>query len=125
MASAVALLLTPVGAGLFRYLAFHLDIHALHPVDEFRAPSWLSDAPLLLFAAATALALALIRRPRARWQDILPPLVLALLAARSVRFGAEFVLVAAPLLAERLTTLARRWRTATALAPEPRPAARR
>ena len=72
LASAGALLITPVGAGLFRYLAFHIDIHALHPVDEFRAPSWLSDAPLLLFAGATALSLLLVRRPPARWSEILP-----------------------------------------------------
>jgi hypothetical protein len=106
LASAGALLITPVGTGLFSYLAFHVDIHALHPVDEFRAPSWLSDAPLLLFAATTALALALLRRPPARGREILPALALALLAARSVRFGAELVLLSAPLLAERLTTLA-------------------
>jgi hypothetical protein len=31
-----ALLLTPVGPGIFRYLAFHVGIFAVHPVDEFR-----------------------------------------------------------------------------------------
>jgi tetratricopeptide (TPR) repeat protein len=119
LASAGALLITPIGAGLFRYLAFHIDIHALHPVDEFRAPSWLSDAPLLLFAGATALSLLLVRRPPARWSEILPAVALALLASRSVRFGAELVLIAAPLLATRLTTLAAR---APFQAITPRPA---
>jgi hypothetical protein len=107
LASAGALLITPVGAGLFRYLAFHIDIHALHPVDEFRAPSWLSDAPLLLFAGATGLSLLLVRRPPAPWREILPAVALAALAARSVRFGAELVLIATPLMATRLTTLVR------------------
>ncbi len=122
LASAVALLLTPVGPGLFRYLAFHADIFALHPVDEFRPPTWTSDAPLLLYAAV-AVALAVFVRPppgeaRGRWRDTLPAVALALLAARSVRFGADLALVAALLVAERLSWLARRlvpaaelWRT--------------
>jgi hypothetical protein len=110
-----ALLLTPVGLGIVRYLAFHVGIFAVHPVDEFRPTSWVSDAPLLLFAVAVGGG-ALLARPRAR--ELLPALGLALLAARSARFGADFALVSAPLLAAGLTRPALRLagRTATALA---------
>jgi tetratricopeptide (TPR) repeat protein len=110
-ACAAALLISPVGAGLFRYLAVHADIQALHPVDEFRAPSWRSDAPLLLLAAATGLAVALVRIPGGRrWRELLPVAALAALAVHSVRFGAELTLLAAPLLAVRLSGLAARLR---------------
>src|SRR5204863_470011 len=61
--AAAATLATPVGAGLYRYLWLHTTLPALHPVDEFRAASWISDAPLLVYGAA-ALAAALTVRPR-------------------------------------------------------------
>ena len=123
LAATAALLLTPVGIGIFRYLAFHVDIHALHPVDEFRAPELASDAPLLLYLALASTALlAFPRRDRLSLRDLLPLLALGLLAARSVRFGADFVLLSSPLLAARATSLlagtrparwlaARTWRT--------------
>jgi hypothetical protein len=95
-----ALLLTPVGPGLYRYLAFHVGIFGIHPVDEFRPASWLSDAPLVVFAVAVAGAV-LVARPRLR--ELLPALGLGLLAARSARFGADFAFVSAPLLAAGLT----------------------
>jgi tetratricopeptide (TPR) repeat protein len=95
-----ALLCTPVGPGLFRYLAFHRDIFAIHPVDEFRPSSWVSDAPLVLFALFTA-GLALWARPR--WRELLPVIGLGALAARNARFGADFALLAAPLVAVALT----------------------
>jgi tetratricopeptide (TPR) repeat protein len=110
---AAALLATPVGSGIFRYLSFHIDIFAIHPVDEFRPSAWHSDVPLLIYAAALALVLgvgaALRVRPRAC--AFLPVLGLALLAGRHVRFGADFVLVAAILAAPLLTTLGARWTT--------------
>jgi tetratricopeptide (TPR) repeat protein len=99
-ACALALLATPVGTGIFRYLAFHADIFKVHPVDEFRPISWTSDAPLIAFAVVTG-ALAVLVRPR--WREALPALALAMLAARSARFGADFALVAAPLLATALS----------------------
>jgi hypothetical protein len=95
-----ALLLTPVGVGIFRYLAFHVGIFAIHPVDEFRPTTWLSDAPLVVYALAVVGA-ALVARPRMR--ELLPVLGVGLLAARSARFGADFALVSAPILALGLT----------------------
>ena len=50
--AALAMLATPVGWGLLRYLRLHLLLPALHPVDEFRAPTWLSDGALVIYAAA-------------------------------------------------------------------------
>jgi len=85
----LALMATPAGSGIFRYLAFHADIFAVHPVDEFRRPAWHSDAPLVIYAVALALSLGLCaaRRVRPRARDLLPVLGLALLAGRYVRFG--------------------------------------
>jgi tetratricopeptide (TPR) repeat protein len=100
-ATAGALLLTPVGTGIFRYLAFHVGIFALHPVDEFRPVGWTSDAALIVYGAA---AVALVAAaPGRRWRELLPALMLALLAVRTVRFGADFALVVAPLAARALT----------------------
>ena len=106
-----ALMATPVGPGIFRYLTFHADIFAIHPVDEFRPLAWHSDATLIIYAGALTLALGLCAalhvRPRLR--DLLPVVGLALLAGRHVRFGADFALVAAILAAPVLTALPARW----------------
>jgi hypothetical protein len=101
--AAAAMLATPVGTGLFRYLYLHLIFPALHPVDEFRAASWTSDAPLLLLGAATVVAALLVRPRRARL--LLPAAALAILASRSIRFGADLALVVAPIFAVGLTRL--------------------
>jgi hypothetical protein len=104
-AAALATLATPVGWGLVRYLRLHLVLPALHPVDEFRAPTWLSDGSLMVYAGAFVAAAAFLvatgegaaRRQALGWlASVLP---LGILAAHSVRFGADFALVAAPVLA--------------------------
>ncbi len=103
--AALAALVTPVGWGLIRYLRLHLVLPALHPVDEFRAPTWLSDGALVVYAGAFVVAatflVAIGRGPaRARTFVLLAPVLpLGILAAHSVRFGADFALVAAPVLA--------------------------
>src|SRR6185503_112780 len=104
--AALATLATPLGLGIVTYLRLNATLPALHPVDEFRAMSWVSDAPLVVFGGA-ALAAALVVRPRA-WRWLLPAGVLGLLALRSVRFGADFAIAAAPLLAMGLTRLGAR-----------------
>jgi hypothetical protein len=108
----LALMATPAGSGIFRYLAFHIDIFAIHPVDEFRSPAWHSDAPLVIYAVALALSLGLCAAlrvpPRAR--DLLPVFGLALLAGRHVRFGADFALVGAILAAPLISAVGARWR---------------
>jgi hypothetical protein len=101
--AALGTLATPVGVGLYRYLGLHTVLPALHPVDEFRAVTWVSDAPLVLFGAAAAAAGLAVRPRRLVW--LLPAAGLALLACGSVRFGADFALVAAPVLAAGLSAL--------------------
>jgi hypothetical protein len=108
--SVVAMLATPVGIGLFRYLALHVQLPALHAVDEFRAPTWLSDAPLWLYAGAVVLAAAgaWAAGHRHLLVALAPAVPMAVLAARTVRFGADFALVSAPALGLLVTPLARR-----------------
>ncbi|HEY0714835.1 MAG TPA: hypothetical protein VGF45_19295, partial [Polyangia bacterium] len=103
-----ALMATPVGAGIYRYLGFHVDIHAVHPVDEFRAPDL--DSDLGFFVGLTALVTALFVWPRrvpTPWRERLPVLVVGALACGYVRFGPDFALIAAPVVAARLTALSR------------------
>jgi hypothetical protein len=132
-AAALATLATPVGAGLYHYLRLHLEIPALHPVDEFRAPTWISDAPLIVYTAGLVLVAAVAHRQAAAANRIgksssgisiralAPALPLAALAVHAVRFGADFALVSAPLLAVALTglgvRLAARWAALRAPVP--------
>jgi hypothetical protein len=106
LGAAGATLATPVGWGLVTYLRLHTLLPALHPVDEFRSASWISDAPLFAYGAAFLVAAAL-SRPR-RWHALLPALALGGLALRSVRFGADFALASAPVLAVALSRLGER-----------------
>ena len=101
--SAAALLATPVGLGIFRYLGFHVGIFDVHPVDEFRAMTWRSDAGSILFALGAIAALALVRQ--GSWRDRLPALGLLVLAAWHVRFSADAVLVLAVVAAPALEHL--------------------
>ena len=107
----LALMATPVGPGLFRYLTFHADIFAIHPVDEFRPLAWHSDAPLVIYAVALALVFGLgaILRVPPRARDLVPVLGLGLLAGRHVRFSADFALLAAILAAPVLTSVGAPW----------------
>ncbi|HZL21001.1 MAG TPA: hypothetical protein VFG23_24920, partial [Polyangia bacterium] len=122
-------------------LRLHLQLPALHPVDEFRAPTWVSDAPLFVYGwllaglvLATAAAARVARRLSDRLadhladrkglaRDLAPVVPLAALAVHSVRFGADFALVAAPVLAVALSRfgqrLGQRW---PALRTSPLPA---
>ena len=108
-----AMLVTPLGVGIFRYLALHLSIPRLHPVDEFRAVAVQSDGPLLAYAAAVAVAAVIAWWSGAGMRRVLPTLALGALAAHTIRFGADFALCAAPLLAVAASVvaarLARRW----------------
>ena len=102
----LAMVVTPVGLGCFRYLQLHLQLPAIHPVDEFRVPSWSSDAPLFVYGGRARRR----RRPsrsrsirgaarRNMLRALGPALPLALLAAHAIRFGADAALLGAPVLA--------------------------
>ena len=105
--SLVALLATPVGIGIGRYLAFHIGIFAVHPVDEFRSLTWRSDAPFILFALGSLFLFALSRRQT--WLCRLPALGLLVLGAWHVRFSADGILVLAVVAAPALSALACRF----------------
>ena len=103
----VAILATPVGTGIFKYLTFHVGIFDLHPVDEFRALTWRSDFPFVLFAVGAAVVLALARV--APWRRLLPAMGLVALALWNVRFSADAALVLAVVAAPASSALLRRW----------------
>jgi hypothetical protein len=122
----LATLVTPVGWGLIRYLRLHLVLPALHPVDEFRAPTWVSDGALVVYAGAFIVAAGFLvatflaatslvatgagrqRRREVAAAEIAAVLPLGVLAAHAVRFGADFALVAAPVLAIAFTSAGER-----------------
>jgi hypothetical protein len=111
--TAVATFATPIGFGLYRYLRLHVVLPALHPVDEFRAPTWISDAPFFVYGLALVALVAgeaVATRRRPPLVSMAAPIVLGGLALRSVRFAADLALVSAPLLAAALTGLGARLR---------------
>jgi tetratricopeptide (TPR) repeat protein len=105
----LGLLVTPVGVGIFDYLAFHVGVFDVHPVDEFRNVTWRSDASFIVFSAVCLVALA--ARPRRPWKEVLPALGLLSLAVWHVRFAADatllLALVATPAVSLRLGRIAR------------------
>ena len=105
--AATLLLATPIGTGIFQYLGFHVGIFDLHPVDEFRAVTWRSDAGFILFGLGAILVLALSRR--GCWRERLPAAGLLGLAIWHVRFGADATLVLALIAAPALEHLAGRF----------------
>jgi tetratricopeptide (TPR) repeat protein len=105
--AATAILATPVGAGIFQYLAFHVGIFDLHPVDEFRALTWRSDFAFVLFASGAAIVLAV--GPQTPWRRLLPAVGLVALALWHVRFLADAAVVLAVVAAPSLTALLSRW----------------
>lgn len=105
---------TPAGTGIVRYLALHLTLPSLHPIDEFRAATWRSDCLFFVWIAAMALAVAattvgLTSQAQRRQElgelmpSVMPVLAMTILGLGSVRFSADAALVGAPLLAIRLT----------------------
>jgi tetratricopeptide (TPR) repeat protein len=122
---AIAACATPVGpVGMVRYLALHLSLPSLHPIDEFRNATWRSDGPFLLWLAGVA-AIVLFHAfhrggsvtqarpatapaphaPAGAVSDVLPAAGIVILGIASVRFSADAVLVTAPLVATRLSSV--------------------
>lgn len=114
--AALATLATPLGPRLLTYLRLHTILPALHPVDEFRSATWISDAPLFVYMGAVVVA-AWATRARGA---LLPLAAMAALALQSARFGADFALYAAPVVAVALSRLGEKavatWATAAVLA---------
>jgi hypothetical protein len=101
--SAAATFATPAGTMLPNYLLWHTGLGATRIIEEFRHAD-LYDDPWLFTQGALALVSAVAIR---QWRRILPVVIVFALACRSVRFAAEWGLLAAPLCALGLTALGR------------------
>jgi tetratricopeptide (TPR) repeat protein len=100
-ASVPLLFATPAGFRLLPYLGWHTGVASSREIDEFRHAEPWSDPWFFIMIALCVLALLVLRR-RIRARQILPLVVVGILAARSVRFVAEWAFLAAPLVASGL-----------------------
>jgi hypothetical protein len=100
-----ATICTPSGTGLLRYLLWHTGLGATRIIEEFRVADPWND-PWFFLMAALCLCGAL-RFGRERLDEVLPVLVVGLLAWRSVRFVAEWAFLATPLAARTLEAFGR------------------
>jgi tetratricopeptide (TPR) repeat protein len=97
--------LTPAGTRLPSYLLWHTGLGATRNVEEFRRADPFDDPWFFLELVGMAVTALALRRRRI---ELLPPLIVAgLLALRSVRFVAEWSLLAAPYLALGASVLLR------------------
>ena len=103
-AAALSLLANPGGLYDLRYLAAHLRVQEVMPLREFGPPGWPASA-FFFFAVPAALFIALWR-PREHRPLLALAVIFAALAMRAARMQFEFLIVAAPLLAEGLGMIA-------------------
>jgi tetratricopeptide (TPR) repeat protein len=97
---------TPAGTRLPSYLLWHTGLGATRIIDEFRrADPW--NDPWFFALVTGCVLIALYRRREIGARRLLPLAVTALLAWRSVRFVAEWSLLAAPTIALGLEALGR------------------
>jgi hypothetical protein len=104
---------TPSGTGCLRYLANHLRMPHVRPLQEYRVAEWPLDGPFFFLVVALA-AGVVWRRVPPRWT--LPLVALAGLGSRRIRFVAEFSMLAGPALAVLLTAVLPRVRAVTVAA---------
>jgi tetratricopeptide (TPR) repeat protein len=104
---AAAAFASPGGRWLPGYLGWHTGLGSTRNVEEFRVAELSSDPGFFLLVAACAVMLVVMRQ-RAPWRWALPVVVVAPLAWRSVRFVAEWAILAAPLVATGLALAAAR-----------------
>jgi tetratricopeptide (TPR) repeat protein len=94
---------TPSGVHALTYLANHIRMPWLRPLQEYRTARWPLDGPfffLVLGLAASEVASLLQKRERlVAWRVLLPVLALGVLGALRIRFVAEFSMLAGPALA--------------------------
>jgi hypothetical protein len=100
---------TPARADAWLYIANHVRMPYLRPLQEYRTAAWPVDGPFFFLAAATSLTAALAGRGRLR--GFLPAAALGLLGWRRIRFVAEFALLAGPTVAAAATAA---WRARVA-----------
>jgi tetratricopeptide (TPR) repeat protein len=97
---------TPSGTRCLSYIANHIRMPWLRPLQEYRTARWPLDGPFffLLFGLATTAVVSRTKR-HLPFRISLPLLALALLGAFRVRFVAEFSILAGPALAVAATRL--------------------
>lgn len=100
---------TPSGWHCLSYIANHLRMPYLRPLQEYRHAEWPIDGPyfFLLFGLAAARFVPLLVRAAPRMPDriFVPIAVLAVLGGLRIRFVAEFALLGGPALAVVATQL--------------------
>ena len=101
---------TPSGTRCLSYIANHIRMPWLRPLQEYRTARWPLDGPFffLLFGLATTLLGSLVlrkTRPLAPLRIFVPLAALAFLGAFRIRFVAEFSILAGPALAVAVSRL--------------------
>jgi hypothetical protein len=95
---------TPSGLRCLTYIANHIRMPWLRPLQEYRSARWPLDGPFFFLAAGVACAavMSLVRSKARSWvplRVLLPLLALGVLGALRIRFVAEFSMLAGPALA--------------------------
>jgi tetratricopeptide (TPR) repeat protein len=101
---AVATVLTPAGLRLLSYLGWHTGVGSSRDIEEFRHVEPWSD-PWYFVMLAVCVVGVLAPRRRTGWRRVLPIVVVAILAAQSVRFAAEWGFLCIPFCALSLDAL--------------------
>jgi hypothetical protein len=92
---------TPSGVHVLTYLANHIRMPWLRPLQEYRSAAWPLDGPFFFLVAGlvASVVAALLRQRQLPWRVLLPLLVLGVLGALRIRFVAEFSMLAGVALA--------------------------
>ena len=106
LGAGLTMFVTPAGMRLPAYLLWHTGLGATRIIDEFRVADAWNDPWFFVMIGGCLLSLLGAARTIG-WRRVLPLLVVGILAWRSVRFVAEWALLAAPTLALGLEVLGR------------------
>ncbi|MGB8295199.1 MAG: hypothetical protein WCG85_07205 [Polyangia bacterium] len=106
---------TPSGTLCLTYIANHIRMPWLRPLQEYRTARWPLDGPFFFLVAGLASTMAasiVLRkaRPLLPLRVVFPLIALALLGAFRIRFVAEFSILAGPALAVAASRLLPSWR---------------
>jgi len=111
-ACVAAALANPYGVGLYRYVYENASVPQLLAIAELRPAYWAQYRAFFIFLVVAALAIVALIKRVAVW-EVAATIAFAWLGWRYLRLTPLVVLVAAPLVAERLTIAATRWRLDT------------
>ena len=109
VACLAAALANPYGIGLYRYVYENASVPQLLAIAELRPAYWAQYRAFFIFVALAALTIAAPVRRLVLW-EVAATIAFAALGWRYLRLTPLVVFVAAPIVAERLTTASTRWR---------------